>query len=193
MNIGRLSETKGHEYLIRAFREVLEVVEGHLLIAGKGEKKEYLETLVRDLGLSDRVHFLGWERNPFRYLARCDLFVSSSYRDGFSNALLEAMALDLPIIAADCDFGPRELLDEGRFGILVPIKNEKALREAMIRVLIDQNLRQQLRVKSRERIQSFRVEEMIRKYKELLIEGTIRLQPPLQAIKEVGRNRDSCP
>jgi len=175
MNIGRLSETKGQETLIRAFQKVLRSrMNCRLFIAGKGEREEYLQSLAQELGVAESVHFLGWHRNPFKFLARCDFFVSGSYSEGFPNVLLEAMAAGLPIIAADCEFGPRELLADGKFGILVPIKDENALAEAMIRVLTDHDLRKQLQSLSTERIQSFRVELMIRKYEELLTHGKIK-------------------
>jgi glycosyltransferase involved in cell wall biosynthesis len=173
INVGRLSESKGQQTLIRAFQKVAQKFPCHLFIIGKGENKEYLQGLIQKLKLKDRIHLLEWDRNPFKFAAPCDLFVSSSYSEGFPNVLLEAMAIGLPIIAADCEFGPRELLDDGKYGILVPIKDEQALANAMSRVLTDHDLRIQLRSKSLERIKEFSVEIMVNKYEELCSKGRI--------------------
>jgi len=169
LNMGRLSETKDHETLLRAFSRVIKKVPCHLLIAGRGECESHLRTVAREIGVAEFVHFVGWSTNPFQLMSACQLFVSSSYREGFPNVLLEAMAANLPIVAADCDFGPRELLADGQFGILVPIKDEIALSEAMVRVLSDPDLRAKLGSLSSERVQSFGVETMVRQYEELLL------------------------
>jgi glycosyltransferase involved in cell wall biosynthesis len=173
MNVGRLSAMKGHEILIRAFQKVVEKHPCHLFISGRGEHKEYLQILIRKLGLNDRIDLLEWDRNPFKFAAKCDLFISSSFSEGFPNVLLEAMAIGLPIIATDCEFGPRELLENGNFGILVPIKDEEALTNAILRVLTNDDLRAKLRNKSKERIQEFSAQIMVNKYEKLFSRGRI--------------------
>lgn len=110
VSMGREDDVKGFWHLIKAFSLVLKKEnEAKLIIIGDGSFKEYRK-LAQDLGIEDRVIFTGMKRNPYPYLALGDIYLLTSFHEGFPNALVEAMSLGIPVIATDCKSGPREIL-----------------------------------------------------------------------------------
>jgi glycosyltransferase involved in cell wall biosynthesis len=101
---------------------------------GAGPLRGRLGTLTDELGLHDAVDFLGFQKNPLPYFRRADAFVLSSYTEGFGNVLVESMACGTPVISTDCQHGPAEILDLGRYGVLVPPRSAQGLASAMDRV-----------------------------------------------------------
>jgi len=142
------------------------------MILGEGELLGELMQLSHTLEVADKVVFAGWQQNPFRYLATADLFVLSSHYEGFPNALLEAMALGLPVISTDCPTGPAELLDGGRYGLLVPPDNPDELANAMLSLVRSEAQRQRYARLSVERAASFSLSGMVASY-ESLLEGLV--------------------
>jgi glycosyltransferase involved in cell wall biosynthesis len=143
--MGHLTRVKGYDLLLRAFAKcATKHSEWSLLILGEGEERGPLETLVGELGLKDRVSLPGCVRDPAQILQRVDLFVMSSYYEGSSNALLEAMACGLAVIATDCASSVREVICHGVNGVVVPSNNENALAAAMDRLMEDQGERERL-------------------------------------------------
>lgn len=129
--LGRLTEAKDYPTLLRAYA-TSKLRQGHrLVIVGEGKQRAQIEDVARELGIADRVVFAGAMDNPFRVLANSALLVLSSRWEGYPNVLLEAMALNVPVVATDCRHGPRELLDDGRRGRLVPVGDAVALAHAM--------------------------------------------------------------
>ena len=111
-SVGRLVPQKGQEGLLRVFRRVLKTQpETRLVILGEGPGREGLEQQIRELGLSESVLLAGYRKNPFPVIAGAAAVLSASRYEGLGNSLLEAMALGKAVIAADCQFGPRELLE----------------------------------------------------------------------------------
>jgi glycosyltransferase involved in cell wall biosynthesis len=129
--VGRLSAEKGFITLLNAFAVLAREPNCRLTIVGEGAQRPELEALIRQLGLSDRVSLNGHSSNPLRILATAELFVSASTHEGFGNAIIEAMARGVPIVATDAPHGPREILEEGRYGTLVPVGDISALAGAM--------------------------------------------------------------
>lgn len=170
INVGRLAPPKSHQVLLRAFQKVREQRRGRLYLVGQGELHEELKALVAELGLVEDVRFLGWQKNPFNIMKRCDLFVLSSSAEAFPNVLVEAMALGLPIVSTDCPTGPREALADGTYGDLVPMQDVDALAAAILRMLDDKTRRSEFAKLSRERAESFNVSSMVAGYEELLDE-----------------------
>lgn len=123
VSVGRQDYIKGFWHLIKAFSLVAkENKNARLMILGTGDWTQYYK-LVEDLEIKDKVAFMGIKKNPFPYVAASDLYVLSSNHEGFPNALLEAMALGKPCIAADCKTGPREiLLTENEYNSLLKIR-----------------------------------------------------------------------
>ena len=119
ISMGREDEVKGYWHLLKSFSLVHEKLpDTKLMIIGDGEFQSYKE-LARGLGVDDAVYCTGLKRNPYPYLKKGSLYVLTSYYEGFPNAMVEAMAMGLPVIATDCMTGPREILED-RYGILIP-------------------------------------------------------------------------
>jgi glycosyltransferase involved in cell wall biosynthesis len=129
--IGRLHLQKGFDTLISAFARLAEGRAARLAICGVGPLEGALKDRAQLLGVADRVLFLGFQPNPAKFLARADLFVLSSRFEGFGNVLVEALASGTPIVSTDCPHGPREILDDGRYGALVPVDDVEAMAAAM--------------------------------------------------------------
>lgn len=134
--IGRLTEQKDYSTLLHAFAQVRLRIHARLLILGEGEQRNDLEALAQSLGLgADELSMPGFVKNPFAYLAHADLFVLSSRWEGLANVLIEAMACGTPVVSTDCPSGPREILEGGRWGSLVPVGDIDALAHAIKTVL----------------------------------------------------------
>ncbi len=132
---GRLEAQKDFPTLLRAFALVARDRPCRLLILGEGKARPRLEALIAELGLSERVALVGFQHNPYAFLARAALFVLSSAWEGSPNVLTEAMALGIPVVSTDCPSGPAEVLDGGRFGPLVRVGDALALAAAMTTTL----------------------------------------------------------
>jgi glycosyltransferase involved in cell wall biosynthesis len=135
IGMGRLTEQKDFPTLIRAFARVRRSRPCRLMILGRGRLLHDLEQLATELGVRNDVAFAGFVDNPYPWLVRAQLFVLSSAWEGSPNALTEALALGVPVVATDCPSGPREILQGGRYGPLVPVGDERALAAAIAAVL----------------------------------------------------------
>jgi len=133
--VGRLTRQKDFPTLIRAFSLVRQRHAARLLILGNGEEQAALEMLARELGLADEVSLGGFTEHPYPYMARATVFALSSAWEALPVVLLEALTLGTPIVATDCDSGPYEILEGGRWGTLVPVADPGALAEAIGAVL----------------------------------------------------------
>jgi glycosyltransferase involved in cell wall biosynthesis len=131
---GRLVALKDQETLLRALAIHRRHCPSRLLVLGTGPLRDSLLALTSELGLRDAVDFLGFVENPLPYFRCSDAFVLSSYSEGFGNVLVEAMGCGTPVIATDCEYGPAEILDHGRYGVLVPPRNAQEMARAMDRV-----------------------------------------------------------
>ena len=132
---GRLCKQKGQWHLIRAFKEVKRIIpEAVLVILGTGELKPLLEDYVQRVDLKDHVYLLGFKSNPHKFVANSNIFAFPSLYEGFPNALVEAMACEVPIVSSDCRSGPREILapstnymyqtkeiEMAKYGVLTPV------------------------------------------------------------------------
>lgn len=133
VSLGRLSKQKDYGSLIRAFKLVHDEIDNsRLVIFGSGALESELQNLIFELGLDYVVELFGFELNPYKFLAKSDLFVISSIYEGFGNVIVEALALDIPVVSTDCPSGPAEILDNGRWGKLVPTGNSAILARVML-------------------------------------------------------------
>ncbi len=135
VGVGRLTRQKNFPNLLRAFARVRQRGDVRLILLGEGEERDALSRQVEALGLEEAVSMPGFVTNPYAYLATADLFVLSSDWEGLPTVLIEALAAGAAVVSTDCRSGPREILDGGRYGELVPVDDSEALAGAMLRAL----------------------------------------------------------
>lgn len=133
--VGRLTVQKDYPTLIRAFARIHAGRAAHLVILGEGRQRGKLEKLVRELGLDADVAFLGHTDNPFAWMSKATMLVLSSAWEGLPGVLIEALACGCPVVSTDCPSGPREILEDGVIGPLVPVHDDHMLASAMLTVL----------------------------------------------------------
>lgn len=134
LTVGRIDEDKGHIDLLTALEELIHRrghSEMHWQILGVGPRMETLRQEIAEKKLTSQVELLGAASNPFPYYAAADVFVLPSRSEGLPNVLLEAIACELPVLSTDCPSGPREILEDGRYGHLVPVRDPAAIVTAM--------------------------------------------------------------
>lgn len=129
--VGELSPRKDHATLIRAFAELRSSRPCKLLIIGRGGLKTSLLQMIAKLGLESDIHLLGFLPNPYPYIANADLLVHTATFEGLGMVLVESLYLQTPVIATDCQGGPREILADGKYGKLVPVADPRKLAEAI--------------------------------------------------------------
>ena len=152
--------------LIRAFAEVRSQLDVRLIILGEGPQRKQIVDLINNLNIEETVSLPGWVDNPYSFMAKADLFVLSSSKEGCPNVLLEALACGCPVVSTDCPSGPSEILDHGRWGRLVPVNDQTALAEAIVATLEDDTNQDALR----QRAEQFSAENMIEKFETLIRE-----------------------
>lgn len=140
---GRLTKQKDYPTLFQAFLR-LSGTDLRLNILGDGDLRQSLEQLAQELGIADRVNFLGFQHDPFSHMRRADIFVLSSRWEGFGNVLVEAMAMGTPVVSTDCPHGPAEIIEDDKTGLLVPTENPEALAAALQRLIDNRDLRMRL-------------------------------------------------
>ncbi|MCB2055215.1 MAG: glycosyltransferase [Geminicoccaceae bacterium] len=177
--VGRPTEQKDFPTLVRAFAMVRARRPVRLAIVGDvghGKRRrpvDRLEALARELGVADDLAFLGWTANPLPYVGGADLLCLSSMWEGLPNVLLEALACGTPIVSTDCPSGPREILDGGRFGRLVPVCDPEAMAEAINATLDDPPARERLLARAAD----FDFTTSIDRYLDMLLPGRTEVRP----------------
>lgn len=170
VSVGRLIYSKGFDILFKAFRKVRNHIDCRLLILGVGEEREKLISLSESLNLGKDVTFLGFQQNPFKFTKKATVFCTTTRYEGLGNAIIEAMVLGLPVVSTDCRSGPRETLDGGKYGILVPTEDPDAIADALIKVLTDKGLREMLSDLSLKRSRDFGLEASLAAYERIILE-----------------------
>jgi len=143
ITIGRLSKEKGHIHLIRAFNKI-KYNDWSLSIIGDGPEKEFLQNETERLKINNRIHFHGHLKDFSVLLGESEIFVLPSLHEGFPNALLEAMSVPLACISSNCIAGPADIIKHGINGLLVKPGDENDLKEAIIKLIENPELRKSL-------------------------------------------------
>jgi len=135
IGVGRLSKAKNFGLLIEAFARARQQRLMRLAIIGAGRQHRQLMAKAQQSGYAQDIALLGFQTNPYPFMQRAALFVLSSLWEGSPNALIEALALGRPVVATDCPSGPREILQNGKYGELVPLGDTAALAAAIVKTL----------------------------------------------------------
>lgn len=166
---GRMVALKDYPTLLRVFAEVRESKPtARLVILGDGPSRGMLEHLAQNLGLGGAVWFAGFDRNPFRYMARSSLLLHTSRAEGMPGAQIQAMACGIPVVATDCEFGPREVISHGENGFLAPVADIGALAARVKELLGDEMLRRRMAVAAQRSVARFAAAEAMRGYEAAL-------------------------
>jgi glycosyltransferase involved in cell wall biosynthesis len=139
LTVGRLVPQKNTDMLIDAYAKISTKVSEHLVIIGAGRLEAELRRRITQHGLNSKIHLLGEIANPHPWYKRANAFVLSSDSEGYPNVLLEALAHGLPVVATDCEFGPRQILENGRYGKLVNVGDVDGMADA-IRMTLKGNM-----------------------------------------------------
>lgn len=134
--VGRLVYVKDFQTLIKAFSIVKEKTDARLVILGEGPLEKELKQLIESLGIKSYVEMLGFAENPFQYMKHSKVFVMSSLWEGFPNSMIEAMACSTNIVATNCQGGTAEILEYGKYGALVPVRDPQKMAEAINKALM---------------------------------------------------------
>lgn len=167
---GRLVKCKDYPNLFRAFKLIIKERPAYLIILGRGPEEQKLIRFSDKLGLSKNVAFLGFQKNPYKYMKRSSVFVLSSLQEGFGNAIIEAMACGTPVVSTDCLTGPKEIIKSGENGILVPVSDPESLAKAILSILDNSFLREKLSNEGKKRAQDFSISNSVKKYEEIFEE-----------------------
>lgn len=164
LGVGNLRAAKDFATLIRGFALLRKKCPARLMILGEGQERPKLEALARDLGIEKHVALPGFARNPYNYMKHASVFVLSSRREGLPTVLIEAMALGTPVVSTDCRSGPREILEGGKWGTLVPCGDPEELAKAILAT-------PKKPVSTFARLEPFTLEHATAQYLELLMGG----------------------
>ena len=167
LGVGRLMPQKGFERLLRAFHRLDDRPALHLVILGEGPERVALLRLGRELGLESRLHLPGFVADVETWYRQAACLVLSSYHEGWPNVLMEALANGCPVVSFDCNYGPSEILDGGKYGLLAPEGDVGALAEAIARVVDDDALWRGLAARGPERAQAFSPEKIASRWLEV--------------------------
>lgn len=168
VSVGRLTGQKDIPTTLRALAKIRQFDDrARLMVLGEGLDESRLKRLASQLGVDHAVEWRGWIR-PYPVMGSADVFVLSSRYEGFANVIVEALACGLPVVSTDCDSGPREILEDGEYGILVPVGDSDALAAAILRLRQDRVLCDAMRQRGRERAKDFDVTAIAPAYLEVL-------------------------
>jgi glycosyltransferase involved in cell wall biosynthesis len=165
---GRLVDQKDYPTLLAAFAQIRSRHPVRLAILGDGPLRGALEAQVRKLGLDACIRFLGFDPNPLKYMARAFALLHSSRAEGLPGVLIQSLAVGTPVIATDCNHGPREVIREGVDGWLVPVGDAAGLARYAIELLEDPGLRARFAMEARVGARRFTYESAMPAYERAL-------------------------
>lgn len=177
LTVGRLEYQKAHDVLLRAFAASPAARDHDLVILGRGALEADTRALAVRLGIADRVKLPGFVSNPWAWMARAKLFVLPSRWEGFPSVVAEALACGAPALVTACDFGPAEVVEDGKSGWVAPVDNVEAFGAAMDHLIVNDALRAEFSRNGRIRAEEFDIDPMVDAYTNLFIEQALAPQP----------------
>jgi glycosyltransferase involved in cell wall biosynthesis len=165
LTVARLDNQKDHFTLLNAFELLIREIDNvSLWFVGDGPLMKELKQYVKENNFERNVEFLGWQNNINEFFLNSDIFILSSNREGFPYALIEAMSFGLPVVCTDTPYGPKEILEDGKYGYLVPMKDHIKMKEAMKDLLENRKTYFKFSHLAIERSSRFTSERMINDY-----------------------------
>ncbi len=172
LSVGRLIKSKNHDALIRIFANLKNAEKWKLIIVGydhlKQQNQAKLETLAKELRISERVEFAGKQKDVESYYLRSKIFAFTSSSEGFPNVVGEAMSAGLPIISYDCVAGPSDLIEDGYNGYLIPLNDEVLYLERLQRLIDDNELSERFASNSLIKIKEFEPNHILQKFEQII-------------------------
>ena len=156
--------------LLRTLKELNNKISCRLIILGEGIDREKIIILAKKFKVYNKINLIGFKKNPIKYIKKADVFAFSSFFEGFGIVIVEAMMSKIPVVSTDCDFGPREILEDGKNGILVPMGDHKAMTNAIVKLLENNKLRKQYIKNGLNRAKYYDEEKSFRLWIQLLSE-----------------------
>ncbi|MFD2044481.1 glycosyltransferase [Ornithinibacillus salinisoli] len=167
---GRLVPDKDHKTLLEAFAKVNKKINSNLFILGEGELETILKHKAKQLNIHNKVHFVGFQQNPYIYFNHADLFVLSSRREGFGHVLAEALATGTPVVSTNCKPGAIEVLKDGKYGRLCKVGNPDELANEIYDVLTcDTDELHQIVSRGLQRVEEFDAKVIVKQYEEVFM------------------------
>lgn len=170
INVGRLVEQKNQRMLIKVFSEIVENHKEYTLkIFGEGPLKNSLQNQINELNLQDEVKLCGTSNNIKEELEKSQIFVLTSNYEGMPNALIEAMVVGLPCISTNCHCGgPKELIENKKNGLLIPVGNEKILKDKLECLIKNKDYREELGNKAKDIGEKLEITKIVEKWEEFI-------------------------
>jgi glycosyltransferase involved in cell wall biosynthesis len=181
VHVGRFSYAKNHAMLLEAFATIRKHRRVKLMLIGDGEDEASVRARCTSLGLDADVIFIGFTRNPYKYLARAAVSVLTSRFEGLPNVVIESLALGVPVVSTACEFGPGEILGDSEYGVLTPVGDPAAFAAAVEALLDDPVRRRRLSELGPARARDFDLQRIAPAYEDLLTR-TAGLRPARQSV-----------
>ena len=170
ISVGHFESGKGFDYLIKAFKLVIEKgINANLIILGEGTERNIFENLTKNLGLENYVIMPGFKENPYKYMKNSDVFVLSSISEAFPYVLLEAMICGVPIITTEYP-SFKDIITNNINGISVPIKDEKTLANAVAELLKNKEMAKRLTENAIKKVKDIKLEKIVNEYEKVFVE-----------------------
>ena len=190
IHVGRLEEQKNHKLLFDAFKIVSDnISDVELVVLGKGSLEEELKRYVYDIGIANKVHFLGFQDNPYNFIKKSDLVVLSSLYEGLPHILLETMLLKVPIVSTNCKTGPKDIFKGNKYGYLVENNNIESMANKIISLLNDDKKLYKKVNKAYNRALNYSTDVVVEKY-ENLFDDIINIPKKENVMFKKKQNKD---
>tara|TARA_B100001057_G_scaffold395650_1_gene405222 strand:- start:161 stop:1252 length:1092 start_codon:yes stop_codon:yes gene_type:complete len=144
ISVGRLTDQKDFETMINVIKHVKRNVQ--LVIIGKGRNYDSLKNYINELKLSNKINFIGYKKNPFKYVKQADIFILTSKFEGSPNVLVEAQYLKKYIISTNCPTGPKEILNNGKYGSLVRVGDHKSIAKILQNYIYSKPIKKKIKL-----------------------------------------------
>ena len=171
LSVGRLNnEHKGFNILIEAMKKLKdEKINLNLIIIGDGIDKENLKNQIKKLNLEKEITILGYDINPYKWMRNAEIFILPSNYEGLPTVLIEALSCEVPIISTNCICGPNEILEDGKYGILIPVGNSEMLKEKIKYLFFNEKLKKIYKQESLKRAYYFSNERILKQLEDNII------------------------